>query len=369
MRIRHPKDYCLNCNYTLSKKDSYCPNCGQENTDYKYAIWYLIFESINNYLNLDSQLFRSIFPFLFRPGHLTIKFLEGRRKLYVNPIRLYLVTTIFFFFLFSQNFQLAKSDLNLNIVNENEVDKAFSEYILSDSSKTLRSLLTDLKEEGIIETAEIDSIGNVFSKENKLKLLQLSFDTMSISEANFLGVDYKYNQQKFYYIWLRDQNMTTDALLDSMNASEKNYFNRKLAEQALKVGQTSSPQYLINEIIENISVMFFLLIPFFALLLKIFYLSKHKLYYNHLIFSVHLHTYLFFITSAFILIHYIYTDISDLLIYGTFTFAIYTLAMFRRVYKDSWIKTLFKTYFIFMFYSMIIILSSIIEVTASLLTF
>ena len=369
MRIRHPKDYCLNCNYSISKKDYYCPNCGQENTDYKYAIWYLIFESLNNYLNLDSQLFRSIFPFLFRPGHLTVKFLEGRRKLYVNPIRLYLVTTIFFFFLFSQNFQLAKTDLNLNIINENELDEVFSEYILSDSTKKLQDLLADLEEEGLIESAEIDSISNIFSKENKLKLLQLSFDTMEISEANFMGVDYKYNQNKFYYLWLRDPNMTSDALLDSMHASEKNYFNRKLAEQALKIGKTSNPQYLINEIIENISMMFFLLIPFFAFLLKIFYLSKSKLYYNHLIFSVHLHTYLFFIASIFILIHYFYTDISVLIGYGSLTFGIYTLLMFRRVYKDSWIKTMFKTFFIFMFYSFIITLSSIIEVTASILTF
>ncbi|MBT28873.1 MAG: hypothetical protein CMO01_04350 [Thalassobius sp.] len=369
MRIRHPKDYCLNCNYTLSKKNSYCPNCGQENTDYKYAIWYLIFESINNYLNLDSQLFRSIFPFLFRPGHLTVKFLEGRRKLYVNPIRLYLVTTIFFFFLFSQNIQLSKSDLNLNIVSEKEIDNAFNEFVLADSTKTLSNLLSDLNEEGIIQTAEVDSLVNVFSKDNKLKLLQLSFDTMSMSEVNFLGVDYKYNQQKLYYIWMRDQKMTADALLDSMHASEKNYFNKKLAEQWLKVGQTSSPQYLLNEIIENISVMFFLLIPFFAFLLKVFYLSKHKLYYNHLIFSVHLHTYLFFISSVFILIHYTYTDLSALIAYGLVTFMIYTLLMFRRVYKDSWIKTAFKTFFIFMFYSMIITLSSIIEVTASLLTF
>lgn len=38
----------------------------------------------------DTTFFRTITPFLFKPGFLTIEFNEGRRKKYVKPIRLYL---------------------------------------------------------------------------------------------------------------------------------------------------------------------------------------------------------------------------------------------------------------------------------------
>jgi len=367
MRIRHPSDYCLNCNHKISRNINYCPNCGQENTDYKFAVWHLIIESINNYLNLDSQFFRSIYPFLFRPGHLTIKFIEGRRKLFINPIRLYIIISIIFFFLFSNAIDI--DDSSLQLMNEEEIDEAFNKYVLSDSTKNLNELIEEMKRSGSISSNSKDTINNFFSKENKLKLLSKSFDTLSLDNSTLFGVSYKYNQNKVYYVWMRQPDMTPDAFLDSLNASEKNIWNRRLASQMLKIGQTSNPKVIINEVLENISVMFFILIPFFAFLLKIFYLGKRKLYYNHLIFSLHLHTYLFFLAAVFIGISFFNDDVIALAVYGTCTFLIYVLLMFRRVYKDRWFKIIIKTFFLFTIYLNVISIFSVFEVLASFLIF
>jgi len=368
MRIRHPSDYCLNCNFKISRRSNYCPRCGQENTDYKYAIWYLLYESVNNYLNLDSQFFRSVFPFLFRPGHLTVKFIEGRRKLYVNPIRLYLIVSIVFFFVFSQAIDLDNS--NLQITNQKELDEAFGKYVLKDSTKSLEELEGMLKEKGVIvEISDLDSVAYQVPVKVKTELLSNSLDTMGTTTASVFGVNYEFNQSKAYLVWMRQPYMTPDAFLDSLNATEKNFWNRKAAAQLLKIGQTSNPKIIINEVIENISIMFFILIPFFALLLKLFYLNSKKLYYNHLIFSLHLHTYLFFIAAIFLGISFFYESKLALLEYGLLIFTIYVLLMFRRVYKQGWIKTIFKTILLFNIYLVVITIFSILEVFASLLTF
>ena len=366
MRIRHPSDNCLNCNYKISRHTNYCPNCGQENTDYKYAIWYLLYESVNNYLNLDSQFFRSIFPFLFRPGHLTVKFLEGRRKLFINPVRLYLIVSIIFFFIFSQIVDIENSDLQLN--KQLELDKAFKENVLKDSTQ-IAEIETALEKEGIsIDLENADSLIQEIPTEIKNRLLESALDTSSTSEINWFGVNYKFSQQKAYLIWLRDPYMTPDALLDSLNASEKNFWNRKAAAQLLKIGQTSTFKVILKEAVENVSIMFFILIPFFALLLKFYYLRSKKLYYNHLIFSLHLHTYLFFIASILMGLNILYEEPLELLEYGIIIFIIYVLLMFRRVYKQGWIKTIFKTITLFSFYLVVIAIFSIVEVFASLLT-
>ena len=75
---------CLNCNKSLSKEDAFCPSCGQKNVDNNISFSQLTGDFFSNYFTLDSRFIRSILPFLFKPGVLTIRFNEGKRKAYAN---------------------------------------------------------------------------------------------------------------------------------------------------------------------------------------------------------------------------------------------------------------------------------------------
>ena len=65
--------------------------------------------------------------------------------------------------------------------------------------------------------------------------------------------------------------------------------SRKLASGELTVSD------IWDAIEQRIPTLLFLGVPLFALLLKIFYLGSGKFYVEHLIFSLHLHTWLFLV--------------------------------------------------------------------------
>jgi Protein of unknown function (DUF3667). len=52
------------------------------------------FEAVTN---IDGRLLRSLLWLLTRPGQLTLAFLQGRRKLFLAPVPLFLVTNVLFF--------------------------------------------------------------------------------------------------------------------------------------------------------------------------------------------------------------------------------------------------------------------------------
>ncbi len=101
MRIRRKSNECYNCGFTLDSVYNYCPNCGQENNNNNVSFGKLIKEFFGNYFSLDSRLSKSFKPFFFKPGHLTNQFNLGKRMSFVNPVRLYLVVSLFYFFVFS----------------------------------------------------------------------------------------------------------------------------------------------------------------------------------------------------------------------------------------------------------------------------
>lgn len=83
---------CLNCGEKLL--GDFCWRCGQEATDFHRPLRSLAADFLDNVLNLDSKLLRTIGPLLFRPGRLTCEYLAGRRAPYVRPLKLYLLAAL-----------------------------------------------------------------------------------------------------------------------------------------------------------------------------------------------------------------------------------------------------------------------------------
>lgn len=90
---------CQNCGHENTGK--YCANCGQSYMESKRPIKELLHDLVGVF-SLDSSIFRTIGPFLFKPGYLSREYLDGRRKTFMSPVRLYLFMSIVFFFVASK---------------------------------------------------------------------------------------------------------------------------------------------------------------------------------------------------------------------------------------------------------------------------
>jgi len=90
---------CANCAQPLpvSPPAAYCPSCGQETRLQPPTFAGFLHEFAGQYLAVEGTIWRSLAMLIARPGGLTRAYLEGRRRRYVPPLRLYLSASFLFF--------------------------------------------------------------------------------------------------------------------------------------------------------------------------------------------------------------------------------------------------------------------------------
>jgi len=97
--IHHaPATLCANCGTPVTS--NFCPSCGQETTLHVPSAGEFLHEFVGHYVALEGKLWKSLVLLLFRPGRLTLEYLQGRRARYVLPLRLYLTFSLVFFVVF-----------------------------------------------------------------------------------------------------------------------------------------------------------------------------------------------------------------------------------------------------------------------------
>jgi hypothetical protein len=351
-KIDRKRDFCLNCDYPMPDDYHFCPMCGQENVDNKTGIGMLAEEFINSFFAYDSRFVRSVVPFLFRPGFLTNQFLLGRRLTYVHPLRLYLIVSILYFTVIS---------LEINV-----------------KGNVFQAGLNEMERES--ERGRADSTASRIKKDRSKQGLQIEVDTSSDSTRKkrkrdrgiviHLGEDAKDKGRGFNLTqikqWSQNRQMTPEAVLDSLG-KEKTFWNLRFAEQSLKIVQRDT-ESLIQYLLEKASLMMFFLLPVFAVFLKLFYIRSRRYYIEHLVFTLHIHSFLFFLLLVLSLVMNVYDNGSVVAISFGILF-IYLLLSFRRVYRQGWWKTLTKMFFLFILYTVSISLFMVGTVLISFLLY
>lgn len=88
---------CRNCGAVL--QDRFCPSCGQLGADFQRPVFELVSSSLGDMFALDGRLWRTVPALLFRPGWVTRQYLDGKRARFVPPFRLFLLSSLIFFFM------------------------------------------------------------------------------------------------------------------------------------------------------------------------------------------------------------------------------------------------------------------------------
>ena len=115
-----------------------------------------------------------------------------------------------------------------------------------------------------------------------------------------------------------------------------------------------SPESAMAKILENISWAFFLLLPIFALLLKLIYIRRKQNYMRHLVFSIHVHSFIFIVLSLLVAMYMTIdaklSGITAVLILAT---PVYLIVAMKKFYGQSVGKVIGKFLAISFLYNII----------------
>ncbi len=89
-RLSTKKILCPNCGATA--KGRYCATCGQDNQLERLDARAVLLDAVQNFVNWDSALMRTLRGLAVAPGSVALDYVRGKRKSYVAPARLCLIT-------------------------------------------------------------------------------------------------------------------------------------------------------------------------------------------------------------------------------------------------------------------------------------
>ncbi len=304
------KNDCLNCGTLVIGK--YCHNCGQENKDPKESLWQLLSHFFSDITHFDGKIFSSIKDLVLKPGFLSNEYLLGKRASYLNPIRMYLFTSFIFFLVF---FSLYKADENTFGIQTGKAnfDKA--------DSLQLRELSSEFNN------------GKPLTNEAVKK--DLGVAKISIQPSIYKSI-------KEY-----------DSLIKA-GVVKDNWLVRKLTHKSLEIDEKypenkgAAIAKIVDKFQHSIPQMLFILLPLFALCLKLLY-SRHKNYYytDHAIFTIHFYIFVF----IELLVIFGISKIQDLTgalwlqyinLALVFVLLFYLYKSMRNFYKQNRFKTILK---------------------------
>jgi hypothetical protein len=81
---------CPSCNAALS--GPFCHQCGEARPDAHDFSWkHSLHDAVHEFIHLDGKILQTLWFLIRRPGLLTAEYWEGRRRLHIRPLRLYIV--------------------------------------------------------------------------------------------------------------------------------------------------------------------------------------------------------------------------------------------------------------------------------------
>jgi Protein of unknown function (DUF3667) len=308
---------CLNCGATLQGK--FCDVCGQENLEIKESFGHMMNHAISDYFHFDEQFFRTLKPLLFKPGKLTQEYMAGRRVSYLHPIKMYIfISFIYFLVAFYQNQSLV-------VIKDNGV----THKELAEINNSIKSspFLTAAKKKSTLE--KINQFKIVKGKDGKTDTIYPNLINRFVSQMG----DTTYEQ------YLTSQQKLPAAKRDGT-------FMRKFTKMQFKFSKDGNEKgkELSEAITHDMPKLMFLLLPMFALILKIAFSRSKKFYIEHLIYSFHLHSFVFLVLTFVLLLQLVIP--AQLIIIGgilSFLSFIYMVWYFYRSLRIVYGRNRFRT--------------------------
>lgn len=355
---------CANC--ATPMHGEFCHECGQSIHSVLKPVHGMLEDTLDIVLHVDGRAMHTIPPLLTKPGFLTLEYFSGRRVRYVAPFRLMFVLCLLAFFL--GHIALDQATNNLTHA-ETQHGPTAPINAFADATSTLevkkkldqQIAQLQLTREAVGSSAGLDLAEAALRKQAAQRTAELDGSApakASSIESDDGLVQLDENDRKG---WLFKPTHVDIAWLPGfMNARlEKGLQHMKLNILAMKAKGEARDDAMERLKAGTFAVLpqtMFVLMPIFALLLKVMYIFRRRLYMEHLIVALHSHAFLFLNLIVGIVLSMLATwlvphagwsePIFRLLEWALAIWAlVYLLLMQKRVYRQGWFLTSVK-YFV-----------------------
>ncbi|MBS1946301.1 MAG: DUF3667 domain-containing protein [Bacteroidetes bacterium] len=330
---------CLNCGAGLYGR--YCHQCGQENLEPKESVWHLVDHFFRDITHFDGKFFSTVKYLLAKPGFLSLEYMKGRRASYLNPIRMYVFTSAFFFLIF---FSFANTDKIMVMDKMPETTKEGVSDWLAQKAKLEKRLekakaekeedSTEIKVNIAIAEQKIAAAKKIYGDTNTRKfsvaevallLARIKIDTLKnipgkpaevvgTTNNELPGQDSAHQENDIGFFDSRAQEYSSVAAYDSAQqklfpGKRDGWFKQQVIRKMIEVNNEFKKdkrgffEQLREKFIHSFPKILFISLPFFALILKLVYARRKQFYYtSHGIFAIHLYCAAFILQLIMILL-------------------------------------------------------------------
>jgi hypothetical protein len=314
---RKEKD-CLNCGTMVQGR--FCHVCGQENIITKQNVLSLTRHFVYDIFHFDGKFFHTLKYLLLKPGLVPKQFVVGKRQSYIDPIRMYLFTSAVFFLIFFSfnNFDIIGNNQKGALTNQDRVEIA----------NELQSKLNANPGDSVL-LKKIHALQDTTIKLNYEEIQESSKPfVISFDDNNYLSI------------------ASYDSIQNSLPENDRDgWLKRKFQKRSLQINEKYEGNMqeafvsFLEIFLHKVPYLFFVSLPFFALLLKLLYIRRKEFYYSdHFIFTLY-HYIISFILFFFILSAGALRDITG---WSVFNWIVAALVIWWMIYFYKGLKNFYQ---------------------------
>ena len=321
---------CLNCGTNFS--GHYCPNCGQAVKEYDRPFGFIFYNFLGDFFAFDTRFFKTLFTLVTRPGFLTKEYFAGRRVRYTPPFRIFVFVSFILFLLLQTYTNRGLTTVLDKDFKDGTIGLGCSSFVMADS---------------IIgqATEELD--------ENEKQVVDSVMTKMGVSKDSTANSDFQLNMETFRDA--SDLRLALNKYADKLEKQlETETDEKQRAELREFIRLCRSPESAMARILKYISYAFFILLPIFALLLKLIYIRRRHNYMRHLVFSIHIHSFIFLVMTAIVGMYMIFEgNINTIAAILFLSVPLYIIIALKKFYGQSLAKVFVKFIMLSITYYMI----------------
>lgn len=392
--------HCANC--AAPMQGEFCHECGQSIHTVLKPMHHMLEDTMETFLHVDGRMLHTIPPLLTKPGFLTLEYFAGRRQRYIAPFRLMFVLCLLAFFTTHIAIDALSSNGHaITPAAHIDADEFDDQATPAAVQQALDAKLAELHE-GRAKVSGIPGAATGFDEAEKelrkaadARLAVLAADAHATaspstpaasasaaapvaaastapaaSASTAVAEDEDHDgssgkKKKDHHGkeklkgWLTGHDPVHVAWLPGFMNARLNHAVDNLREN---VKDWNSPNPEVRDraterfkagVFGALPQTMFVLMPAFALLLKLFYIFKRRLYMEHLIVALHSHAFLFAILLLCVVLAMLNAWVTPYAAWAGHILSwletglgiwapLYLLLMQKRVYRQGWFLTVLK---------------------------
>jgi len=284
---------CENC--TAALHGHYCHHCGQSAHNPLKHVGHAIEEVFESFWHLDGRIFRTLRD-LWVPGRIAQNYLKGRRVGYVQPLRLFVILTLFTFF-------IGKAFVHVGDFNVGSSGNSlFGKATTVEQVETVRAQQLARIDQQATQT-EAGSAGFAMARAavnaaaaQRMSELGAGTAATASSEPVRGGYGTFFDHSVNGKPWNAESNPIVFAGLPQF---ANHWLNRRLQNGNANVQRMGGNTDLyMQAILTALPGALFFLMPVFALVLRIAYIPRPMGYLEHLVVALYSHCWLMMVVLA-----------------------------------------------------------------------